>query len=357
MKYIPSIFAATIIAFGSFLFIASAQNYETLAPLPGTTISEGAKTTDMGTYLAGAIKLLLAIGASIAILMTVIGGTHYVAAGISPDAKSNAKKMIADAFIGLSLMLVSYLILNSINPKLVQFNLSLKEAKVKVTDLTPLDVGLDKVYGENSFVVAGVKATNQVTEAIKNCSLNSKITAFEIGLSTPAAIQMEANNGSRPIWNPPIEDATIKANLIKLKTEVDKLQAALATARKGTATITSAYRPLEYQRHLFFLWRAWELEGLKDLDTGAGMYPECFIAKNAIGLDYRGHFPSGTSVVANPDGGSAPHTLGRGVDIKLSDDSLYSEGANGINSFMTKNNIGLKWQNINGDKWHFNLNI
>lgn len=126
---LPSILSGFIIAFGIGALVAHAQGYTPLAPLPGTvTTGGGAETasTNLGSYLSGMLKLLIALGGALAILMAIIGGTQYVAAGISPDAKSSAKARIINAFIGLALILSSYLILNSINPKLVAFNLSLK---------------------------------------------------------------------------------------------------------------------------------------------------------------------------------------------------------------------------------------
>lgn len=124
---LPSILSGFIIVFGAGVLVAHAQGYAPLAPLPGTFTTAGdAKNTNLGGYLSGMLKLLIALGGALAILMAIIGGTQYVAAGISPDAKSSAKARIMNAFIGLALILSSYLILNSINPKLVAFDLSLK---------------------------------------------------------------------------------------------------------------------------------------------------------------------------------------------------------------------------------------
>jgi len=107
--------------FAGFVF---AQSYTPLAPLPGT-VDANTGQTNISMYLSGAIKLLIALGAALAILFAIIGGTQYVAAGISPDAKSGAKERIWGALIGLAIILTSYLLLNSINPKLVQFSFML----------------------------------------------------------------------------------------------------------------------------------------------------------------------------------------------------------------------------------------
>ncbi len=106
-------------------------DYTVLAPLPGT-YKEGTKKTDIGLYLSGAIKLIVALGAAVAVIMCIIGGTQYVASGISPSQKDAAKKRIVDSLTGLTLILTSFLILNSINPNLVLFNLKLKPVNVAV---------------------------------------------------------------------------------------------------------------------------------------------------------------------------------------------------------------------------------
>jgi len=120
------VFACVVVIFFIFASFAFAQSYTPLAPLPGTYTGDvGSETTNLSLYLSGAIKLIIALGAGLSILVAIIGGTQYVAAGISPDAKSGAKERILNAFIGLALVLTSYLILNSINPSLVSFNFML----------------------------------------------------------------------------------------------------------------------------------------------------------------------------------------------------------------------------------------
>lgn len=134
MKKITPIITGSLVALFAGIFIAHAQSYAPLAPLPGTyTGTVGSETTNMSTYLAGAIKLIIALGAGLAVLVAIVGGTQYVAAGASPDAKSGAKERIFSAFIGLALVLTSYLILNSINPDLVNFKLELPPIKYDTT--------------------------------------------------------------------------------------------------------------------------------------------------------------------------------------------------------------------------------
>lgn len=117
-----SIFLASLSAifFVGFL-VAHAQEYTPLAPLPLGPAGETLKTYTLSTYLAGAIKLIIALGAGFSILLAIVAGVQRVASGISPAAKQGANERLTNALVGLALILTSYLILNSINPDLVTF--------------------------------------------------------------------------------------------------------------------------------------------------------------------------------------------------------------------------------------------
>ena len=55
-------------------------------------------------------------------MMIVIGGVEYIISGANESSRSDAKKRINSAISGLVLALVSYLVLYTINPSLVDFN-------------------------------------------------------------------------------------------------------------------------------------------------------------------------------------------------------------------------------------------
>ena len=179
---------------------AAETSYTPLAPLPGTyTGGVDSETTNLSLYLSGAIKLLIALGAGLSILVAIIGGTQYVAAGISPDAKSGAKERITNAFIGLALVLTSYLILNSINPKLVAFNFMLPEIEKSSVEPPPDDVcpspndtsvaccptGIACQACSGCSLVTGV--ANKGCEA-SNCYLNTALLSKIQSVSVPGLL-------------------------------------------------------------------------------------------------------------------------------------------------------------------------
>ncbi len=123
MKYLPSILAVTLFTLFMGPLVASAQGYVPLVSLPGIELVGGKVVLE--SYLQGMIKLVIALAGALAILMLVIAGTKYVAASINPNAKKDAVGDIQNALIGLALVLSSYLLLNTINPELVNFKLIL----------------------------------------------------------------------------------------------------------------------------------------------------------------------------------------------------------------------------------------
>jgi len=72
-------------------------------------------------YLTWAFRFVLALAGFLAVMMIVIGGVEYIISGASEAMRGEAKKRIENAIWGLVLALVSYLVLYTINPSLVNF--------------------------------------------------------------------------------------------------------------------------------------------------------------------------------------------------------------------------------------------
>lgn len=96
--------------------------YKLLAPLDGyVKTTEGGKVT-AANYISGIFTLIIAVAGGLAVIMIVFGGIQYM----STDAfqgKSEAKNTISNAIWGLLLALSAWLILHTINPDLIKFDL------------------------------------------------------------------------------------------------------------------------------------------------------------------------------------------------------------------------------------------
>lgn len=324
-KNIPLILFSLIVTFGASALVAHAQGYTPLAPLPGTvnlddTTALRVGETNLTTYISGAIKLLIAIGGALSILMAIIGGAQFVTAGIAPSARQDAKNRILNAFTGLALILSSYLILNSINPKLVEFKLSLENVTPVITrPVTP-------------------ETVQTTVTALCNPTMTPLDTDAQI-MENYATINPSA---PEPVWTS--TDPDIHTNLNKLQAQVTLLQTKL-TSVGASATVNSAYRPLSYQKHLFEVFKAWAAfyNATNDPTIPQNTCPQM---KKDIEAEHTKH---GLGTAVSTPTICAPHVRGTGVDLKIT-------GFTGdINQLMSVNNIDLKWQGIYGDEVHFNL--
>lgn len=95
----------------------TASAYAVLESIPG--ISAGSAPS-LSTYLRAVFMTGIGLAGVLAVLMIVVGGIQYIGSGMSPSGKSDAKDRITNALIGLLLALLSWLILNTINPDLVR---------------------------------------------------------------------------------------------------------------------------------------------------------------------------------------------------------------------------------------------
>lgn len=78
----------------------------------------------LGHYLSLLFKTLIGLAGGIAVLIIVVSGLQYILSEV-PGIKSSSKGRITEALIGLILALSAWLILNTINPDLINFKLDL----------------------------------------------------------------------------------------------------------------------------------------------------------------------------------------------------------------------------------------
>lgn len=126
MKKTLSIFIiGIIISSGSLALIASAQDntYTVLAPLPGIGDTDS-RTTTLKDYVPALFKLAIGLSAVAAVVMIVIGGFQYMTSD-ALKGKESGRERVKNAVIGLVLVITAYLILWTINPKLLELNLSI----------------------------------------------------------------------------------------------------------------------------------------------------------------------------------------------------------------------------------------
>lgn len=90
--------------------------------IPGVTNSKG-EVKNLACYIAGFYRYFAIVSGILATVMMMFGGFKYVTSFGNPNRLSDAKDNIVSAMVGLGIVLGSYLILNTINPALVDLKM------------------------------------------------------------------------------------------------------------------------------------------------------------------------------------------------------------------------------------------
>lgn len=187
-------------------------------PIPGIQLRD-IKTTGvtqidipwLAQYIAGVYRYAMYAAVLMASVMFVIGGFQYLTAG-SSDRVNAGKKRITDAIVGVLLVLLSYTILNTINPALVApayLHIRLVEANrefpgsaaaseiVTGSDIIPINLTDADKDPSNTYVATTSSCANKsIPQDMRDAAIASeKIT------KVPAAVllaqwSVESNNGA-----------------------------------------------------------------------------------------------------------------------------------------------------------------
>ncbi len=90
-----------------------------------TEISFGGQNqfSNIGEFIVLMYKYLVTIASIVAVVVVIVAGMQWVTSGGNSEAISSAKKRIGGAIIGLFIAYMSYFVLNTINPALVNLRL------------------------------------------------------------------------------------------------------------------------------------------------------------------------------------------------------------------------------------------
>ena len=100
--------------------IASAQNLEVKLPdLPGVQTPTSIDTP-LSVFFEYLYTFSIFIAGALCFVMAVWGGLKYILAGPNPSKLKDAREQVSFAFLGLMLILGSWMIINTINPDLTR---------------------------------------------------------------------------------------------------------------------------------------------------------------------------------------------------------------------------------------------
>lgn len=229
------------------LSFAQVTEYQLLEPLPciegvGQTCNSSGLIEKINTnaYVVYVFKFSIAFAAVAAVMVIIISGFQYATSDII-STKGNAKERINNALMGLVTILASYLILQTIDPRLVE-----------LTDfgetLKPLDIkGYDFNYNEALETAANYQIEQNMESAKKEMSVMRK-SATELEKKA-AELRAKEATSAEDHWNNEIEaqkleqqakDLKSQANLVGHEFALDadylKAKAVIDSVTKGTLT-------------------------------------------------------------------------------------------------------------------------
>lgn len=125
----------SLTSFSTVLAQPKATEYQLLAPIPLTDSQKIDTKASTATYIPGLFRLMISIATGLAVLMLIYAGIKYM----STDAfsgKEEAKGVIENALYGLLLAIAAWLIVYTIDPNLVKFDLKIPVQEIKQTTTT-----------------------------------------------------------------------------------------------------------------------------------------------------------------------------------------------------------------------------
>ncbi|MFA6464047.1 MAG: hypothetical protein WCV55_03515 [Candidatus Paceibacterota bacterium] len=128
---------------------AAVANYVPLAEIKTPSEVVIGTTGNLGDYFSQMYMLLVGVATALAVLMVIWGGVEYVTTD-AIGGKEEGKQKIQNAILGLLLALGSYLILQTINPALLETNLQIKETEVKGKKLDSSSATITPTAGAGS---------------------------------------------------------------------------------------------------------------------------------------------------------------------------------------------------------------
>ena len=159
-----------------------AVEYQLLAPIPEAGFTSN-PANNFGSYAASLIRLIIGAATVLAIIMFIFGGFAYMTSE-SLSAKGAGRETMMNAVGGLVLLLASYLILNTINPNLLNLNLNINKV-AQLPQQNNSTIGLQELRDQqlraceqrydNNPSLQNTVSRNEYVSACTNISLQDPI--------------------------------------------------------------------------------------------------------------------------------------------------------------------------------------
>ena len=232
--------------------VSGDDKYTLLEPLPcidgvGGCASDKSQTDiSLNDYIGYIYKFAIAVAAFLAVFMIIWGGFEYMLSD-SITSKSDARNKFKNAATGLLMVLASYLILRTIDPRLVEINTSLPKIKVATT-VTSDSLGTLSNEALNNLSIedlraideidAKIKTFEEMREAARASGQTDQVALYDAKITSlmreKLAIQITRSNNSIQEFNKIIKNINSgvgSTDLALLNSTMDSAYNALTVAR------------------------------------------------------------------------------------------------------------------------------
>jgi hypothetical protein len=149
MKTLLIVVAIFVLAVGIF-GAPSARAVSMTLPTAGGSAAPTTQTP--ATFINSFYQFALLLSGILAFGAIIFGGVKYITSAGNPSAQSEGKEWIYSALLGLALLASAYLILNTINPALVQLSLpGLSQVQTQTQSGNPFNSGPGNAPAGGSF--------------------------------------------------------------------------------------------------------------------------------------------------------------------------------------------------------------
>ena len=193
-------------------FAQANNSYELLAPLPGFG-PQVYTTGNFSKYVESIIYLSITIAAILAVINIVIGGFKYMT-NEGLNTKEEGKDQIKRSVLGLVVLASSFLILNTINPQILNFQLDIAKINVPLAkpSTAPSSQKESIIQYTNSTVNVAFDANNNPVELFRKPYTN-KNKSEEISNLKSYTSECIGSDPNNPIGSP----ATIRGDFVCYK--------------------------------------------------------------------------------------------------------------------------------------------
>lgn len=158
------------------------DQYVELTGIPGVTNTGSQPTAqyNLTTLFTNMFYLGIAIAGVLAVIMLMWGGVEYMTSE-AVTSKENAKSRIWAAFLGLLLVLGSWIILYTINPQILNLNVSPDTSRLQSSGAQPCNPAVANCLGSDTVIPAPPGSENQNPTVIPgSTSLNNYALTYYV---------------------------------------------------------------------------------------------------------------------------------------------------------------------------------